>query len=147
MFAIAAALMVGCNGEAPSEESKVIEPDVRSYVVRGVVHGLPNPDQPGSTLMVEHEAIPEFVRQDGSLGMGAMTMPFGDASKVDLSGVSVGDKLSITFTVAWDPPAMEVVAVEKLPVETELVLTTGSPDQARPGHHQHHGHDHGHHDH
>ena len=88
---------------------------MRTYTVKGRVEQLPDPRVPGSMFQVHHEDIPGFVRQDGTLGMNAMTMPFPPAPGVSLEGLSVGDEVELTFEVLWDRiPPQQATAVRKL---------------------------------
>lgn len=94
-----------------------------TYQVRGVVEGLPAAE-PGSTILIQHEAIPGFVHRDGKgRGMDAMTMPFGVAPGLSLEGIAKGDKVELTLEVKWDRhPAAHVTAIGKLPADTQLQL-------------------------
>ena len=77
-------------------------PARHSYVVRALVVDVPTKDRPRSDLTLRHEAIPDFVRADGTLGMASMQMGFFPENTPDLSGVKVGDKIEFTWTVWWD---------------------------------------------
>jgi hypothetical protein len=95
--------------------------------------------------MVHHEAIPEFVRPDGTLGMDTMTMAFwppagvpleeARVQELDLSGIEIGDKISLTFEVVQDAETGSMkgyyaTKVEKLPSETELDFSHLPPRDA-----------------
>lgn len=117
--------LVGCGGDASSSKAPAdssASPSVQSYTVRGVVRGLPDASRPGSDFYVQHEAIPDFVNDEGeSVGMGSMAMPFPVADPAILEGVAVGDKVSMRFEVEWEgSPPLRVVAVEPLAPETAL---------------------------
>lgn len=91
------------------------------YTVRGRIVTLPDPAKPASEFRVEHEAIDNFVGIDGKLGMNSMTMGFPLAKGVSLEGLSVGDKVELTFEVRWkSQPRSQTTKVVKLPPETEL---------------------------
>lgn len=105
---------------------------IHAYTVRGEVTALPGDD---SDLMVRHEAIPEFVRPDGTLGMDTMIMPFWPPAGVsledarvhelDLDDIAVGDKVTLTFEVMHDEETGALkgyyaTKVEKLPADTVL---------------------------
>lgn len=94
-----------------------------TYTVRGVVEELPTPES-RNNMMVQHEALPEFVHRDGKRrGMDAMTMPFGVAKGLGLDGIAKGDKIEFTLEVKWDrnPPGY-ITAIRKLPADTALQL-------------------------
>jgi hypothetical protein len=114
------------TGEAPAQR----EPD-QIYTVRGEVRQLPDPENPAASLQIRHEQIPDFVNRDGDVvGMRPMIMPFTPAPGLDLSGVSVGDKITFTFDVDWDvAPTFLVTEIQPLPPETELDFTA----PPRPG--------------
>jgi Cu/Ag efflux protein CusF len=114
------------------------------YTVRGEITQLPDPDREGSELMVRHEPMPEFKNAKGEVvGMGAMTMPFPLAEGVSVDGLSVGDKVSLTFEVQFEPStSFQTTQITKLPEGTELDFAGGAH-----GDHDHEGHDHEGHDH
>lgn len=94
-----------------------------TYSVRGVVEGLPTPET-RNTMLVQHEALPDFVHRDGKRrGMDAMIMPFGVADDLALDGIAKGDKVEFTLEVKWDrnPPG-HITAIRKLPADTALQL-------------------------
>lgn len=103
------------------------EPD-QVYTVRGEIQQLPDPENPAKSLQIKHENIPEFVNREGEVaGMAPMIMPFTPAPGLDLSGLSIGDKVRFTFDVDWDgPPPFLLTEIAPLPPETEL-------DFSRPG--------------
>lgn len=134
---------VGGCGKSEPASTPTQQPDVtiHTYTVRGVVESLPGET---TDLTVHHEAIPDFVRQDGTLGMDTMTMAFWppagiplDQARVknlDLSGIKVGDKVSMTFEVVQDAAtgAMKgyyATKVVKLPADTELDFSHLPPRQ------------------
>ncbi|RKZ17283.1 hypothetical protein DRQ53_04020 [bacterium] len=85
----------------------------QTYAVDGVITRLPA--GPGTELMVEHEAIPDFVNAAGdTIGMKAMTMGFPTAEHVDLTGLAAGDSVSIRFVVRWGQPhPLELTQIER----------------------------------
>ncbi len=99
-----------------------------AYTVRGEIQQLPDPENPAKSLQIKHENIPEFVNRDGDVvGMAPMIMPFTPAPGLDLSGLSIGDKVRFTFDVDWDgTPPILLTEIAPLPPETEL-------DFSRPG--------------
>ncbi len=89
------------------------------YVVRGEIARLPA--RPGDELSVRHEAIPGFKDRTGAVvGMEPMVMGFGVGKELPLSGLAVGDKVRLTFTVSWARPALTVERLERLPADTLL---------------------------
>lgn len=108
-------------------EKKPVEPAAsgsrHTYVVRGVVAMVPDPSHPIREFMVHHEAIPGFVRKDGTLGMNEMTMAFPLGEGASLAGIEVGDKVEVEFHVEWEPRARFWTSrVTELPEETALEL-------------------------
>ena len=97
---------------------------VHSYLVRGVIRSLPDPETGAGRLLIRHEAIPELVGAGGEVeGMAAMTMPFPVADGLDLTGLAVGDVVGFELRVDWEAArAVAVTANEKLPADTELTL-------------------------
>ena len=114
------------------------------YTVRGGSTQLPAPDREGSELMVRHEPMPEFKNAKGEVvGMGAMTMPFPIAEGVSLDGLSVGDKVSLTFEVQFEPStSFQTTQITKLPEGTELDFAGDAHEGHGHGDHDHEGHDH-----
>lgn len=98
-----------------------------TYTVRGVITALPVAGDARTELRAKHERIPDFKSKDGKIvGMNVMTMDFPPAKGVDLSGMKVGDKVSITFSVWWgNSPGWLATVVKKLPDDT--VLDFGNP--------------------
>lgn len=125
---------IGCGGEeerSPTRgagEGREREPD-QVYTVRGAIRQLPDPENPAAGLQIQHENIPDFADKTGAVvGMKPMIMPFTPAPELDLSGLSLGDKVSFTFDVDWDgSPMIVVTEIEPLPAETELDFT--APDE------------------
>jgi hypothetical protein len=90
----------GCKPSKPPEAATTIVK--HTYTVRGEVQQLPDPADARKEFMVRHEEIPEFKGPQGQLGMKAMVMPFplGEGFKAD--GLSMGQKITLTFTVEFD---------------------------------------------
>ncbi|MFN7020094.1 MAG: hypothetical protein ACK4WH_02040 [Phycisphaerales bacterium] len=102
------------------------EPDAK-YIVRGRVEMLPIAGRPQTEFVAYHEAIPEFKRFDGKLGMNEMSMPFPLAKGLDVSGLKIGDIVEIEFGV-WMQPRnrhMEAQRIKKLPADTKLNIKGG----------------------
>jgi Cu/Ag efflux protein CusF len=118
----------GCEKKAPPKppaagSAPAAEAPQHTYTVRGEIMSLPKPGDATSSLSIRHEAIPDFVRRDGKLGMGSMQMSFTPAPGVSLEGLQPGDKVEFEWHVWWQPRARaEVAAVRKLPPETTLEL-------------------------
>ena len=120
-----------------------------AYVTRGVITALPATGDPFSQLIIQHEAIPEFVGQNGEVvGMETMKMPFPVDEAVDLSSYAIGDPVAFTFVVTWDgvDSGWVLTEIEKLPDGTALNLGEDSHGHDHAGHdhadHDHSGHDH-----
>jgi hypothetical protein len=90
----------GCKPSKPPEAATTIVK--HTYTVRGEVQQLPDPTDARKEFLVRHEEIPEFKGPQGQLGMKAMVMPFplGEGFKAD--GLSVGQKITLKFTVEFD---------------------------------------------
>jgi Cu/Ag efflux protein CusF len=103
----------GCRAKAPARP-----PDV--YTVHGVVEKLPQADGPDKDLYIHHVPIPTFRDEHGKVvGMMSMTMPFPVAPGVSLAGISPGDPVEFTFTVAWKGHAgYQITKIDKLPPGT-----------------------------
>lgn len=159
---VIAALLIGptlamsaCKPDSPtpgsaSSNSAAPAGAVREDVytgVRGMVTMLPVAGNPATEFKIQHEQIPTFLNKDGVIGvnmrgvpgMPSMEMPFPVAEGLDISDLSVGDKVSFDFTVYWGGPAegpkWEITRFEKLDPATELdftntVITDDTEDQA-----------------
>ncbi len=96
-----AAALPACKDSNPPEavNTSIVK---HTYVVRGEVQQLPDPADARKEFLVRHEEIPEFKGPQGQVGMKAMVMPFplGEGFKVE--GLSVGQKVTLTFTVEFD---------------------------------------------
>jgi Cu/Ag efflux protein CusF len=134
----------GTDSASSQGADSAASPGADVYTVRGEITQLPAPDREGSELMVRHEPMPEFKNAKGEVvGMGAMTMPFPLAEGVSLEGLSVGDEVSLTFEVQFEPStSFQTTQITKLPADTELDFSGGAH-----GDHDHEGHDHEGHEH
>jgi len=134
-FALIAALTfsTGCAEDAPSEPSD----SAATYTTRGQITQLPLPNSPTTSLIIQHESIPDFLHNDGkTTGMAAMTMPFPPAEGLDLSGLAVGDAVEITFTVDFEDKLNPwlTTAVTKLPADTVLDFSAGHAEEPPHSH-------------
>lgn len=90
---------------------------------------------PAVPLLVEHEAIPDLLDASGAAApMAAMTMPFPVAGSVDLAALELaaGDVVALTVEVDWEAPsAIVVMAVERLPADTQLDIPSAGRSPAR----------------
>jgi Cu/Ag efflux protein CusF len=113
---------VGCGRETAQPESAPPTAAIDVYVVRGEVVELPDMDSAAGGFYVRHEAIEEFKAADGTVvGMDAMTMRFPLRDPALLDGISVGDKVELTYEVNWHgQPMQQATRVVKLPADTEL---------------------------
>jgi len=114
-----------------SDTPRGVTPRLHRYAVRGEIVALPNPDQPGATLQIRHEAIDGFINAAGEMvGMNAMTMPFPEwAEAVPIGELEVGDKVVFTLEVAWASgvPRHRIVALRELPGDSTLVFREAHP--------------------
>lgn len=109
-------LLAACRDPAPPPPPAA---QVDRYVVRGEIARLPA--RPGDELSVRHEAIPTFKDRSGAVvGMDAMVMGFAVRRELPLAGLSVGDKVRMTFAVDWAQPSLTVEKLEPLPADTLL---------------------------
>jgi Cu/Ag efflux protein CusF len=125
VLACMVALVAPACDQSPSGSSggaKATPPE-NVYTVRGRIVELPEKDKPASSLQIEHEPIANFVRQNGTLGMDSMIMPFSTNKGLSLEGIAVGDAVEFTFEVRWkSQPHLQVTKIVKLPPRTELHL-------------------------
>ena len=120
LFAIAAALAAALIGISCSKTGPPTKAE-HTYTVRGRIVALPDPAQPGSSLQIQHEAVPDFVGARGDIGMASMTMHFRPAQGLSLGGLAPGDAVEFTWAVSWKPtPDSRVTAIHALPRDTEL---------------------------
>jgi hypothetical protein len=121
--------LVGCGREEAWPPAAELAPPDQTYTVRGRITDLPDPARPASGFEALHEAIDDFVWQDGSVrGMHAMVMPFTPARELSLEGFEIGDYVVIVFEVRWrTPPRSRIVELRKLPADTELELREARP--------------------
>lgn len=127
--------------------------------IRGVVTMLPIAGNHASELKIQHEHIPAFRNKDGEIGvnmrgvpgMASMVMPFPIAQGLDISGLSIGDKVAFDFTVYWGGPASgpkwEITSFEKLDPATELDFSNSTIQDAADHTHDLDGEDHSGHNH
>ena len=92
------------------------------YTVRGEVKSLPSAAD--ADIFIHHEAIPEFVNNRGkATGMMSMSMGFAPAKEVDISPLTVGEKIEFSFDVAWKRnPPVQLTSYSVLPADTVLTL-------------------------
>ncbi|HEX5714921.1 MAG TPA: copper-binding protein [Thermoanaerobaculia bacterium] len=123
LFLLAVLSLAGCSEEKDSG---------RTYTVRGQVTQLPDPDNPGTGLFLNHEAVDDFVSRDGEVvGMDPMTMSFLVDEEVPLEGIGVGDVVEVKLHVDWGgettPGVAEIVEIRELPPGTKLVYRAAQP--------------------
>ncbi len=130
---LALAALPCCAERRDDPEADAPEREVHVYTVRGEVNALPSPT---SDLRVRHEAIPEFIGPSGTVeGMGPMIMAFwppqglsleqARVDDLDVSGIEVGDKVTLVFEVIHDPETKAIkgyyaTSIETLPDDTVL---------------------------
>lgn len=106
---LAVALFVlSCRGNPPALPE-------HTYTVAAEIIRISSPNEPRREILLQHEAVPEFVDQDGNkVGMAAMTMPFPVAARVNLADFQPTDKVRATFVVRFQgSPPYEVTRLEK----------------------------------
>lgn len=125
LFFLAVLSLAGCSGGTESG---------RTYTVRGQVTQLPDPNNPGTGLYLNHEAIDDFVSRDGEMvGMDPMTMSFPVAEEVPLEGIGVGDVVELELHVDWGAGTeVEIVGLRELPPGTKLVYRAAKPPKNEP---------------
>ncbi len=107
----------GSGGQAAADPAEQYE---HVYTVRAQVTQVPD-GSPGGQFLARHEAIPDYVAANGSVGMHSMVMPFTIVDPAVLEGVAVGDLVEITFGETHRPRVSQgVIAITKLPADTEL---------------------------
>ncbi len=134
VISVALALTVGAckdtrrSADAPSSQAKI-------FVVRGQVVQVPVEGKPGSQFLVHHEAIPDFIGEDGTVvGMGVMTMYFPTATGLSLASVYPGEKIQFTLSVDWPNNRVEITEITPLPADTKLDFgeRSATPESAVP---------------
>jgi hypothetical protein len=128
LFLLVVLSLAGCiEGEGGKESG-------RTYTVRGQVTQLPDPNNPGTGLYLNHEAIDDFVGRDGEVvGMDPMAMPFQVDEEVSLEGIGVGDVVEFKLHVDWGAqPEVEIVGLRELPPGTKLVYRAAQPKKEQP---------------
>jgi Cu/Ag efflux protein CusF len=128
LVAAAVGAFATCSSNGDSREAAVTSPTATILEVRGVVRQLPR--QASAPLLIEHEAIPEFIDFNGNPApMEAMTMPFEITDQALLAGLEVGDPVAFVLEIDWErSPAIVISSIEKLPAGT--VLDLGTPADA-----------------
>lgn len=132
LFFLAVVSLAGCAG-------KTEEPG-RTYTIRGQVTQLPDPNNPGTGLSLNHEAIDDFVTRDGEMtGMDPMTMSFQVDEKVSLDGIERGDVVEFKLHVDWGADTeVEIVEVRELPPGTKLEFRAAKPPKEEHENHENH---------
>jgi len=127
LFLLAVLSLAGCiRGEGEKEFG-------RTYTVRGQVTQLPDPNNPGTGLFLNHEAIDDFVSRDGEVvGMDPMTMSFLVDEEVPLEGIGAGEVVEIEQHVDWGAETeAEIVEIRELPPGTKLVYRAAKPPKQK----------------
>lgn len=122
--ALACFVLLGCGGSGDTDS----EPYEHVYTVRARVVQL-HDGSPMGEFRARHEAIPDYQAANGSVGMGAMEMPFAIVDMGVQEGVAVGDIVEITYGETHRPRVRQgVIAIRQLPNDTELDLGEEGPD-------------------
>lgn len=119
---LALALIAALGGACRKAQQSRVDPSAPRYTVRGEVMQVDDAPS-GRSLLVHHEAVPDFVDSSGArVGMASMTMQFqvGPAARAD--DVKPGDRIRMRFAMDWRANAMEIESIEPLPAGTELVF-------------------------
>ena len=121
--------VAGCKRTEAPPSANAPTSNAKTYAMRGVVKAIGAPSPSGQRqLTVQHEAVPDFTDEFGkTVGMDAMVMPFQLAPAVRADGLQPGDKVAFTLSVDWSQPRIEIVALSRLPPETELKFRPAHP--------------------
>ena len=115
---------IGCDSDPGYEHT---------YTTRAIVLSLPG-DRVTQEFIVHHEEIPDYRSINGSVGMNEMAMPIPVPDRSVLEGISVGDKVELTFGEHFKPDhKMGLISIKKLPGDTAMNLgetTPGASPQA-----------------
>jgi hypothetical protein len=123
---------------APACEKKpvALAPADQTYTVPGTIAALPVRGDVRQPLKIHHEVIPHFVGRDGAvIGMAEMSMPFPDvAPGVDLSTLTIGQRVEFTFEVRWrsEPRSLVTKIVPLSPESPDRVGEDPGKSEDRP---------------
>lgn len=113
LLAVLFLVLAGCSSSPDPEEG------APRYNVRGVVQVIHGE----SSLVVHHEAIPDFRDRNGTIvGMAPMKMQFEAGPGVALEGIKPGDKVAMVVTVPW--PALRILSIKTLPEHEQLEISS-----------------------
>jgi len=123
--------LAGCSQQSSEkkDDGSALAKQTQTYEVRGQFVSMMHE---GAAAQIAHEEIPEV--------MAAMTMPFRIAEGVDFSQIEPEDK--IFFTVEKSEKGYTILAVEKLPADTQLQLAGETDGHMEHDHMDHQGHNH-----
>jgi len=131
LLAVVAVLAIGVTFAASCEEKKpgaagaASRPADKTYTVRGRIAMLPVPGRPTTDLVIQHEAIDDFINPDGTRGMASMEMPMPAEPDVSLKGLAVGDPVEFDLGVWYKPgfkgvDGYRITRMKPLPPDTKL---------------------------
>jgi hypothetical protein len=122
-------LLTACKPSQDGRGAPTARTTGRTYTIRGQVVQLPDPAQPGTGLVLQHEAVDDFVGRDGkTVSMDPMSMPFPVAPGVSLAGIAPADVVEFDLNVDWQAETpVAVTRVRKLPPGTKLVFRAAQP--------------------
>ncbi len=124
-LAVSTLLLNACASREPAAPR-----EIETYTVRGVMIDRPETPRPGSTILVRHEPIDNFVDIHGkTVGMDSMAMPFPIADPQIIEGLSPGDLIEMTFELDWDADKapLQVITVVPLAPGTKLEFGKAQP--------------------
>jgi len=134
-----ALIVASCSRSSPPAGADRTPPDA-IYTVRGRVAQLPEANNPAASFQVHHEPIDDWADAQGRVHpMDSMVMPLTVGAGVDLSALSVGDVIELTFEVRFaGSPRLLATAVRTLPADTPLNMgraapVSEEPEQSPPG--------------
>jgi hypothetical protein len=139
LFVLGGTIVPACQDSADNAtDADASAQPTNRYVVRGMVTQTPAPANPRSEFLVRHEPIPAFkanYNETTPTGMNAMIMPFPLADGVDISGLQVGDKITLEFVVFYEADTGDIASyrtttITPLEPDTELNFGRAAPDEA-----------------
>jgi hypothetical protein len=93
---------------------------------------LPAKDRPTAELVIQHEAIDDFLNPGGRMGMASMEMPLPPDKSIVLSDFAKGDIVEFDLAVWYTEKfasieSYRVTRMKKLPADTQLHFGPAAP--------------------